>query len=81
MPDKPSLFTAAQLAKFCAVDQKTIHNWVDKGSIEAFRTPGRHLRFKAAAVEAFLKKFGYDVPVEVAGATTEGTAKVEDQPS
>lgn len=71
MSSKPALFTAAQLAKFCAVDQKTIHNWVDKGSIEAFRTPGRHLRFKAASVVAFMQKYGYDVPPEVSSVTTE----------
>ncbi len=74
MTDKPRLFTATEIAKFCAVDQKTIHNWVDKGSIESFRTPGRHLRFKAASVKAFLEKFGYDVPKEVADAIPAGAS-------
>ncbi|MGB5413913.1 MAG: helix-turn-helix domain-containing protein, partial [Polyangiales bacterium] len=38
------LFTASQIARFCPVDLKTIHNWADRGRIAHFRTPGRHLR-------------------------------------
>jgi hypothetical protein len=37
------LFTAPEVARFCKVDLKTIHNWVDRQQIEHFRTPGRHL--------------------------------------
>ena len=40
------LFTASQIARFCQVDLKTIHNWADRGQIQHFRTPGRHLRFR-----------------------------------
>jgi excisionase family DNA binding protein len=56
------LYVASELADLCKVDLKTIHNWVDKGHLAAFRTPGRHLRFKAADVLAFMTKFGYPVP-------------------
>jgi len=41
------LFTASEVARFCQVDLKTIHNWSDRGEIRHFRTPGRHLRFPA----------------------------------
>ena len=34
------LFTASQIARFCQVDLKTIHNWVNRGEIKSFRTPG-----------------------------------------
>src|SRR5882757_8137614 len=56
------LFTASQLARFCQVDLKTIHNWADKGEVRHFRTPGRHLRFRRADVIEFLRKYGYPVP-------------------
>lgn len=56
------LYVASELADMCSVDLKTIHNWVDKGHIAAFRTPGRHLRFKAADVVAFMTAFGYPIP-------------------
>lgn len=56
------LFTASDVARFCQVDLKTIHNWADKGEIPHFRTPGRHLRFRRLDVLDFLRKYGYAVP-------------------
>lgn len=46
---------------------KTIHNWVDKGKLAAFRTPGRHLRFEPEKVHAFLKEYGYPIPASLIG--------------
>jgi excisionase family DNA binding protein len=56
------LFTASDVARFCQVDLKTIHNWADRGEIRHFRTPGRHLRFRRVDVLDFLRKYGYPVP-------------------
>lgn len=56
------LFTASEVARFCQVDLKTIHNWADRGEIRHFRTPGRHLRFRRLDVLDFLRKYGYPVP-------------------
>ncbi|MBL8719608.1 MAG: helix-turn-helix domain-containing protein [Myxococcales bacterium] len=58
----PDLFTASDLARFCQVDLKTIHNWSDKGQIPHFRTPGRHLRFRRLDVLDFLRRYGYAIP-------------------
>ncbi len=58
----PELFTASDLARFCQVDLKTIHNWSDKGQIPHFRTPGRHLRFRRLDVLDFLRRYGYAIP-------------------
>lgn len=55
-------YTAAEVAKMCEVDLKTIHNWADKGHIEGWRTPGRHLRFLRKEVVAFLGRNGYPIP-------------------
>jgi excisionase family DNA binding protein len=60
------LLTASDLAILCEVDLKTIHNWVDRGRIAHFRTPGRHLRFRAADIAEFLRAWGYSVPRELA---------------
>src|SRR5690242_7607135 len=62
------LFTASEVARFCHVDLKTIHNWVEKGEIRHFRTPGRHLRFRRHDVLDFLHKYGYPVPESLRGA-------------
>ncbi|MEZ4287023.1 MAG: helix-turn-helix domain-containing protein [Polyangiales bacterium] len=59
------LLTASQVAKFCQVDLKTIHNWADRGQIDHFRTPGRHLRFRRPDVLDFLRRYGYPVPNEL----------------
>ena len=56
------LFTAPQVAKICSTDLKTIHNWVNRGEIKFFRTPGRHLRFRREDIMEFLIKFGYPIP-------------------
>lgn len=56
------LFTASEVARFCQVDLKTIHNWSERGEIRHFRTPGRHLRFRRADVLDFLRKYGYPIP-------------------
>ncbi len=56
------LFTAPQVAKICSTDLKTIHNWVNRGEIKSFRTPGRHLRFRRQDILEFLTRFGYPVP-------------------
>lgn len=67
---REKLLTASDLAALCEVDLKTIHNWVDRGRISHFRTPGRHLRFRAADVAEFLRAWGYAVPRELARATS-----------
>ena len=56
------LFNASDVARFCQVDLKTIHNWAERGEIEHFRTPGRHLRFRALDVLDFLRRYGYPIP-------------------
>jgi excisionase family DNA binding protein len=64
-PKPKDLFTASQIARFCQVDLKTIHNWADRGQISHFRTPGRHLRFRRPHVLDFLRKYGYPIPEEL----------------
>ena len=60
------LFTAPQVAKICSTDLKTIHNWVHRGEIKSFRTPGRHLRFRREDILDFLNRFGYPIPADFA---------------
>lgn len=60
-----ALFNASDVARFCQVDLKTIHNWAERGEIDHFRTPGRHLRFRAVDVLDFLRRYGYPIPEEL----------------
>lgn len=56
------LVSATELARYCQVDIKTIHNWAARGDLPHFRTPGRHLRFRRADVLHFLRTYGYPIP-------------------
>jgi excisionase family DNA binding protein len=64
-PREP-IFVASQVATIWGVDLKTVHNWVDRGDIEAFRTPGRHLRFRRRALLHLLRRYDKPVPAGVA---------------
>jgi excisionase family DNA binding protein len=54
--------SANELARFCGVDLKTIHNWTNAGKIPGWRTPGRHLRFRRLDVVDFLRAYGFGLP-------------------
>jgi excisionase family DNA binding protein len=56
------MLSATQVARFCAVDLKTIHNWANKGKIRGTRTTGRHLRFRPLDVVDFLRAYELGVP-------------------
>jgi hypothetical protein len=55
------MLTAPELAGFCNVDVKTIHNWVGKAQIVAHKTQGGHLRFSPIVVVDFLRLHGYPI--------------------
>ncbi len=59
------LLTAAEVARYCHVDLKTIHNWAEKKAIHHHRTPGRHLRFRRLDVVDFLRTYGYPIPEDL----------------
>jgi excisionase family DNA binding protein len=61
-PEARRLLTATQVAAFCSVDLKTIHNWADRGKIRGWRTSGRHLRFRRLDVVDFLRAYGFVIP-------------------
>ncbi len=65
-PSAPrQLFGAADVAAFCQVDLKTIHNWAERGEVLHFRTPGGHLRFQRIEVLDLLRTYGYPLPEEL----------------
>lgn len=62
---KEPIFVASQVAAIWKVDLKTVHNWVERGDMEAFRTPGRHLRFRRRSLLAFLRRYNMKIPTEL----------------
>jgi excisionase family DNA binding protein len=56
------VLSAVQLAEFCDVDLKTIHNWCARGKIAHTRTAGRHLRFRRLDVVDFMRAYELTLP-------------------
>jgi excisionase family DNA binding protein len=50
---------ASDLARYCLVDLKTVHKWVQIGALPHFRTPGGHIRFHRDEVERFVREQGF----------------------
>ncbi len=67
-PTHARLYTAVDLARYCRVDLKTIHNWARKNAVFHHRTRGRHLRFYRLDVIDFLRAYGYPVPDDLRAA-------------
>lgn len=61
-PPRARLVSANDLARWCDVDLKTIHNWTNRGKIHGVRTPGRHLRFRRLDVVDFLRAYEFPLP-------------------
>ena len=47
-----------QAARYLGVAQSTIRKWSDSGRVRAFKTPGRHRRYRRADLDAFLGALG-----------------------
>jgi len=65
MIDKPQTqsapLTTGEAAAYCHVSQATIINWIKKGDLKAYMTPGGHYRIPVDRFISFLK--AYDMPI------------------
>jgi excisionase family DNA binding protein len=48
--------TLGQAARYLGVAQSTIRKWSDSGRVRAFKTPGRHRRYRRDDLDAFLQR-------------------------
>jgi len=48
--------TLGQAARYLGVAQSTIRKWSDSGRVRAFKTPGRHRRYRREDLDAFLQR-------------------------
>ena len=56
------MFTTFDVAEICDVTPVTIQNWIDKGWLRAYRTPGGHRRVSQEALLSFLESRGMPHP-------------------
>lgn len=63
----PQYHTTHQVAQLLGVSLPTVVNWVEKGLLEAHRTPGGHRRISPTSLERFARE--HDYPLESAGSS------------
>src|SRR5436189_3973024 len=56
VPSESDWFTLGQAARYLGVAQSTIRKWSDSGRVRAFKTPGRHRRYRRDDLDAFLQR-------------------------
>lgn len=56
------LLTTNEIGKLVGVSERTVANWIDRGYLNAFRTPGGHRRVERKILTDFLTKRGLPVP-------------------
>ncbi|MDD5687868.1 MAG: response regulator [Elusimicrobia bacterium] len=56
------IFTTYQISKMLNVDITTVIDWVNKGMLKAYKTPGGHRRVQIDDLVDFLKKYKMPVP-------------------
>jgi excisionase family DNA binding protein len=74
------IFTVFKASQYCNVSSKTIINWIDAGHIEAYKTVGGHRRIRRDALEAFMRKQGIPIPVQVPVDEQKRVLVVDDDP-
>ena len=55
--NKPVVYSAMEVARFCGVVNQTAINWIKNQYIKAFQTPSGQYRVYPDDLVAFMKKF------------------------
>lgn len=69
-------FSSFQIAKMLHVSRQAVNQWIDKGYIQSYRTPGGHRRVSRADLVQFLNARSIPLPPELDG----DPGRVEDSP-
>lgn len=56
------VYTTFEVARVCNANITSIKNWIDKGELRAFRTPGGHYRIEQKVLDDFLTRHGMPNP-------------------
>ncbi len=58
--------TTEQVALYCHVSRRAVLNWIERGSLKVYKTPGGHHRIRREDFLAFLDEYHMPVPEEIA---------------
>lgn len=78
MPER--LLTTGEIADYCQVSRVTVFQWIKKGQIPAFSTPGGHYPVKLSDFHHFLEKYGMPVDPTFFSQDKERILVVDDDP-
>ena len=59
---KSRAFTTFEVGRICGVFHTTVINWVNKGKLKAYVTPGGHRRILPEDLIDFMKRFEMPIP-------------------
>ena len=65
MSGHPAYYTTHKAAKLLGVSLPTVVNWIKKGLLNAYKTPGGHRRIAAGDLRLFLQEQGFPLPEEL----------------
>lgn len=65
MDNIPAILGTTDISKACGVTIQTVQSWIDRGVLQAFRTPGGHRRVKKEDFLSFLEKFQFPLSQEI----------------
>ena len=76
-----TVFTTGDVAAHCHVSQETVTNWIKRGQLLAYSTPGRHRRILLTDFQSFLVDHGMPpVEMETRGSDDRRVLVVDDEP-
>ncbi len=63
---KPKFMSVPDAAGLCGVTRNTVFNWVRKGKLKAYQTPGKTNLIRPSDLVSFMEQSGMFVPTELA---------------
>ncbi len=58
----PRFLSVPEVGKICGVSRNTVYNWVKKGVLDAYQTPGRTNLIRPGDLQIFMRENGMFVP-------------------
>ncbi|MCD6311188.1 MAG: response regulator [Elusimicrobia bacterium] len=74
-------YTTFGISRICGVYPTTVANWIDKGILKAFATPGGHRRVREEDLKKFLKIHKIPIPDDISLPTKKRILVVDDDQS
>lgn len=66
-PTSEEILTTGEASALCGVSRSTLRRAVAQGHVEAWHTPGKHLRFTRGACLDFARRLGRADAVDIVG--------------